>query len=182
MDFFVVANSLTLGRIAFVPNSTWELIVCRFTQVSYVRSTSLLRSSHLKQTSLAGISRSLLQKPLVPCALCQPCSSFSSPRAPLGALYFLFVRVGFLPVLLPVICLLRDAARCAGLPYHSFKGHSFRIGAASTAVAADLPDWLIKVLGRWSSDYYQLYIRTPQQIMLSAAPRMAGVSGLDSFT
>ena len=30
-----------------------------------------------------------------------------------------------------VICLLWDAARCTGLPYHSLKGHSFCIGAAS---------------------------------------------------
>ena len=61
-----------------------------------------------------------------------------------------------------VVSLLRDAARQAGLPYSSLKGHSFRIGAASTAAAAGLPHWLIKVLGRWSSDSYQLYIHTPQ--------------------
>ena len=72
--------------------------------------------------------------------------------------------------------LLRDSARSAGLPYRSLKGHSFRIGAASTAAAAGLPDWLIKVLGRWSSDCYQLYIRTPETVLLSAAPRMASVS------
>ena len=75
-----------------------------------------------------------------------------------------------------VVHLLRDAARHAGLPYKSLKGHSFRIGAASTAAAAGLPDWLIKVLGRWSSDCYQLYIRTPRNVLLSAAPRMAIVS------
>ena len=74
-----------------------------------------------------------------------------------------------------VVHLLRDAARYAGLPYKSLKGHSFRIGAASTAAAAGLPDWLIKVLGRWSSDCYQLYIRTPKNVLMSAAPRMASV-------
>ena len=58
--------------------------------------------------------------------------------------------------------LLQDSARFAGLPYQCLKGHSFRIGVASVAAAAGLPDWLIKVLGRWSSDCYQLYIRTPQ--------------------
>ena len=73
--------------------------------------------------------------------------------------------------------LLQDSARCAGLPYESLKGHSFRIGAASAAAAAGLPDWLIKVLGRWSSDCYQLYIRTPETVALSAVPKMARVSG-----
>ena len=73
--------------------------------------------------------------------------------------------------------LLRDSARVAGLPYQSLKGHSFRIGAASVAAAAGLPDWLIKVLGRWSSDCYQLSIRTPQSTLESVAPRMAIVPG-----
>jgi len=74
-----------------------------------------------------------------------------------------------------VVHFLRDAARYAGLPYKSLKGHSFHISAASTAAAAGLPDWLIKVLGRWSSDCYLLYIRTPQNVLLSAAPRMTSV-------
>ena len=69
-----------------------------------------------------------------------------------------------------------DAARQAGLPYSSLKGHSFRIGVASTAAAAGLPDWLIKVLGRWSSDCHQLYIPTLQNVLMSAAPRMARVT------
>ena len=65
--------------------------------------------------------------------------------------------------------LLRDSARVAGLPYYSLKGHSFRIGAASVAADASLPDWLIKVLSRWSSDCYQLYIRTPQSTLESGS-------------
>ena len=75
-----------------------------------------------------------------------------------------------------VVNLLRDAARHASLPYQSLKGHSFRIGAASTAAAAGLSDWLIKVLGWWSSDSYQLHITTPKSVLLSAAPRMASIS------
>ena len=93
------------------------------------------------------------------------------PRGPL----FVF-QSGRLLTRSVVINLLRDAARNAGVPHNSLKGHSFRIGAASTAAAAGMPDWLIKVLGRWSSDCYQLYIRTPRNVLLSAAPRMAGVT------
>ncbi|XP_048583959.1 uncharacterized protein LOC125563135 [Nematostella vectensis] len=75
-----------------------------------------------------------------------------------------------------MIYILRDAARACGFPHSSLKGHSLRIGTASYAAAAGLPDWLIKVLGRWSSDCYQLYVRTPQNILLTAAPNDSDLS------
>ena len=37
-----------------------------------------------------------------------------------------------------VISLLRDIVRLVGLPFHSLKGHTFRIGAASAAAAVGL--------------------------------------------
>ena len=43
----------------------------------------------------------------------------------------------------------------------SYNTHSFRIGAATSAAQADIPDWCIKMLGRWKSDAYQRYIRMP---------------------
>ena len=88
-----------------------------------------------------------------------------------------FFQSGRLLTRSSVTHLLQDSARCAGLPYKSLKGHSFRIGAASAAAAVGSPGWLIKVLGRWSSDCYQLYIRTPETVLLSAVPKMARVSG-----
>lgn len=40
-----------------------------------------------------------------------------------------------------------------------YSSHSFRIGAATCAADKNTPVWLIKALGRWSSDCYQDYIR-----------------------
>ena len=107
------------------------------------------------------------------CAVKAMCHHFlhAHPQGPL----FLF-HSGRLLTRKSVVSLLRDAAHQASFPFSSLKGHGFRIGAASTAAAAGLPDWLIKVLGRWSSDCYQLYIHAPQNVLMSAAPRMAHVT------
>ena len=46
----------------------------------------------------------------------------------------------------------------------SLSSQSFRIRAATPAAAAGVPDWFIKVLGRWSSDCYERHINTPSAI------------------
>ena len=56
----------------------------------------------------------------------------------------------------------------------SYAGHSFRIGGATAAAAAHIPDHLIKSMGRWSSDCYQTYIRTPLSLIREAQVKMAG--------
>ena len=43
-------------------------------------------------------------------------------------------------------------------PNH-YNSHSFRIGAATSAAQANIPDLYIKMLGRWQSDCYLHYIR-----------------------
>jgi len=40
-----------------------------------------------------------------------------------------------------------------------FKGHSFRIGAATDAALRGIPEAKIRAAGRWKSDAYKKYIR-----------------------
>lgn len=63
----------------------------------------------------------------------------------------------------------RRALSAAGLDSASYSGHSFRIGAATSAAASGVPDHLIKTLGRWESSAYQLYIRTPRQSLAAVS-------------
>ena len=50
---------------------------------------------------------------------------------------------------------LRQALSRAGLNPELYAGHSFRIGAATTAHAHGIEDSMIMTLGRWKSDAYQ---------------------------
>lgn len=65
---------------------------------------------------------------------------------------------------------IRDVLAKAGIDAAGYKGHSFRIGAATTAAACGLNEGLIKALGRWSSCAYQVYIKIPPQELASIAP------------
>ena len=53
-----------------------------------------------------------------------------------------------------------------------YTGHSFRSGAATSAAKANIPDHLIKTLGRWSSDSYCRYVKTPQALIKNAQLKM----------
>ena len=52
----------------------------------------------------------------------------------------------------------RSALATAGLNPKDYAGHSFRIGAATTAHSRGLNDSTIQTLGRWSSTAYLVYI------------------------
>ena len=56
-----------------------------------------------------------------------------------------------------------ELSRClqfCGLDTSRYKGHSFRIGAASLAADNGLSDAQIRTLGRWKSDAFKIYIRS----------------------
>ena len=63
---------------------------------------------------------------------------------------------------------LRIILRRLNLDDSKYCGHSFRIGSATTSASVKIPDHLIKTLGRWSSDCYQIYIQTPKSELSEA--------------
>ena len=50
----------------------------------------------------------------------------------------------------------------AGIDSSKYSGHSFRIGAATTAAAKGIEDCIIKSLGRWESLAYLQYVKIPR--------------------
>ena len=56
---------------------------------------------------------------------------------------------------------------------NQYAGHSFRIGAATTAAACDIPEWKIRMMGRWQSDSVLRYIRTNPTELTSVSAILA---------
>ena len=54
-----------------------------------------------------------------------------------------------------------------GVPDQDYAGHSFRIGAATSAAMAGVEDSTIQLLGRWQSAAFLRYIRTPHERLAS---------------
>ena len=69
MDFFIVANSLTLGYIAFILNSTWELIVCRFVCLLCLQHIVVTLKSSKTDFSHQGQSVVIAKAPDTVCAM-----------------------------------------------------------------------------------------------------------------
>lgn len=53
--------------------------------------------------------------------------------------------------------------QAVGLDKSKYNGHSFRIGAATTAAARGIEDSIIQILGRWESTAYLRYIKIPRE-------------------
>ena len=72
-----------------------------------------------------------------------------------------------------LVDLLKEAVKRAGINAEGYSGHSFRIGAATTAAANGVGDAVIQTLGRWSSDSYTRYIRIPQDELAQLSHTLA---------
>ena len=57
--------------------------------------------------------------------------------------------------------------------FRKARGHSFWIGAATTTAAKGIPGNMIKALGRWTSEAYQVYIRLPREQLASVTAMLA---------
>lgn len=62
-----------------------------------------------------------------------------------------------------LVAWLRTTLQVAGIEAAHFSGHSFRIGAASTAAARGVADSTIQALGRWKSETFKRYVRIPRE-------------------
>ena len=60
------------------------------------------------------------------------------------------------------------------LNHKHYNTHSFRIGAATSATEAWIPDRQIKMLGRWQSDAYQRYVKTPPMELAKLSKQLVG--------
>ena len=70
------------------------------------------------------------------------------------------------------ISFLRQLLTRLGYKDFQYCGHSFRIGAATSAAAAGVEDHVIQALGRWASDCYIRYIKTDRTIVRNAQEKM----------
>lgn len=71
------------------------------------------------------------------------------------------------------VALLRQALTSAGIEAAGYTGHSFRVGAATTAAQCGVQDSTIQSLGRWKSDAYTVYIRIPKENLASVSQSLS---------
>ncbi|CAM4454228.1 unnamed protein product [Leuciscus chuanchicus] len=71
--------------------------------------------------------------------------------------------------------------RTSGISPEHYSIHSFRIGAATTTASMGISDETIRVLGRWSSEAYRLYIRNNLNDLRQAQARIVSSKPLGVF-
>ena len=74
------------------------------------------------------------------------------------------------------VILPKEAITASGVDCSPYSWHSFRSGAATTAAKHGIGDAMIKILGRWKSSAYQLYINTPRYQLAGITGRLAATA------
>ena len=72
-----------------------------------------------------------------------------------------------------LVACIREALNMSGVDAANYSGHSFRSSAATTALQAGISDAAIQMLGRWRSDAYKRYIKTPADQLAAFSERLA---------
>ena len=67
----------------------------------------------------------------------------------------------------------RSLLTAIGVNAATYSGHSFRIGAATTAAQAGVESHVIQTMGRWSSSAYLAYIRLPRDTLSGVSAQLA---------
>ena len=65
-----------------------------------------------------------------------------------------------------VTTLVKATMEAAGVGPNRYSSHSLRIGGATAALAAGVPPEVIRMMGRWDSDVYEIYCRRSRQVAL----------------
>jgi hypothetical protein len=73
----------------------------------------------------------------------------------------------------------RAVMEAAGRDPSVYGAHSLRIGGASAALAAGVPPQLIRMMGRWSSDVYEIYCRMSEEAALSVGTAICSATVTD---
>ena len=78
---------------------------------------------------------------------------------------------------------LREILKAAGTDDSKYANHSFQSGAATTAAEANIPDVHIKMLGRWKSEAYQVYVKSaPEKLAKASKQLSAAVQSCSSLS
>ena len=74
----------------------------------------------------------------------------------------------------------RRVMAAIGRPAADYGAHSLRIGGATAALAAGVDPSVIRLLGRWSSDCYEIYTRLNRQVAVRVGLQV-GSTAFDDF-
>ena len=97
--------------------------------------------------------------------------AYMAVRPSSGGAFFVF-RDGSYLTRDRLVAAIRRALQSEGVDTRGYTGHSFRIGAATTAALAGIDDAVIKMLGRWESAAYQRYLRIPRESLAAVSERL----------